>query len=131
SIAFVQVASAVPQSSPTSVPVTYALAQSAGNLNVVVVGWNISGGQTVTVADSKGNIYVPAIGPTVFGGFATQAIYYAANIAAAAPATNTVTVTFSAAAPFPDIRIAEYRGIATSNPVDGAVAAQGSSTTTS
>ncbi len=39
-----------------------------------------------------------------------------------------MTVTFSAAAPFPDIRIAEYRGIATSNPVDVAVAAQGSDT---
>jgi phosphodiesterase/alkaline phosphatase D-like protein len=131
SIAFVQFASAVPQSSPTSVPVTYAQAQSAGNLNVVVVGWNNSGGQTVTVTDSKGNTYVPAVGPTVFGGFATQSIYYAANIAAAAAGTNTVTVTFSAAAPFPDIRLAEYRGIATSNPVDGAVAAQGSSTTSS
>src|SRR5215475_4583813 len=130
-IAFVQAASATPQSSPTSVAVTYAQAQTAGDLNVVVVGWNNSGSQTITVTDSKGNTYAPAIGPTVFGGFATQTIYYAANIAAAAANTNTVTVTFSAAAPFPDIRIAEYRGIATTSPVDGALAAQGTSTSSS
>ena len=130
-ISFVQAASAVPQSSPTSVTVTYAQAQSAGDLNVVVVGWNNAGGQTVTVTDSKSNAYTRAIGPTVFAGFASQSIYYATNIAAANAGTNTVTITFSAAAPFPDIRIAEYRGIATSNPVDGAIAAQGTSTSSS
>jgi hypothetical protein len=130
-IAFVQAASAVPQSSPTSVAVTYAQAQAAGNFNVVVVGWNASAGAVQSVTDSKGNAYTRAIGPTVFTGFATQSIYYAANIAAATAGANIVTVTFSVAAPFPDIRIAEYRGIATSNPVDGAVAAQGSNTSTS
>jgi hypothetical protein len=130
-IAFVQAASAVPQSSPTSVAVTYAQAQAAGNFNVVVVGWNASAGTVQSVTDSKGNAYVLAVGPTVLGGFVTQSIYYAANIATAAAGANIVTVTFSVAAPFPDIRIAEYRGIATSNPVDGAVAAQGSNTSTS
>ena len=48
----------------------------------------------------------------------TAAIYYAPNIAAATAGANTVTVTFSAAVPFPDARIAEYSGISTSNPVD-------------
>jgi fibronectin type 3 domain-containing protein len=130
-IAFVQVAFATPQSSPTSVAVTYPQAQSAGDLNVVVVGWNSASGQVASVTDTKGNTYVTAVGPTVSSGFATQSIYYATNIAAAAANTNVVTVTFTAAAPFPDIRIAEYRGIASNNPVDVFIAAQGSSTTSS
>ena len=37
-----------------------------------------------------------------------QSIYYAANIAGG---SNTVTVTFSQAAAYPDIRILEYRGV--------------------
>jgi hypothetical protein len=130
-IAFVQAASAVPQSSPTSVTVTYAQAQSAGNFNVVVVGWNSATGQVQAVTDTKGNPYVLAVGPTVSAGFATQSIYYAANIAAAAAGANTITVTFTAAAPFPDIRVAEYSGIASNNPVDRAVGAIGSGTTSS
>ena len=131
SIAFVQNASAVPQSSPTTVTVTYAQAQSAGNFNVVVVGWNSPGGAVQSIADSKGNPYVLALGPTVSPGFGTQSIYYAANIAAATAGANIVTVTFSVAAPFPDVRIAEYRGIASTNPVDGAVAAVGVNATSS
>jgi chitodextrinase len=129
--AFVQAASAVPQSSPTSVTVTYTQAQAPGDFNVVVVGWNSATGQVQAVTDTKGNTYVLAVGPTVSPGFATQSIYYAANIAGAAAGANTVTVTFTAAALFPDIRVAEYRGIASTTPVDGAVAAIGSSATSS
>src|SRR5215471_20781782 len=129
--AFVQAASAVPQSSPTSVAVTYTQAQSAGDFNVVVVGWNSATGQVQAVTDTKGNTYLLAVGPTVSPGFATQSIYYAANIAAAAAGANTITVTFTASALFPDIRVAEYRGIASTTPVDGAVAAIGSSATSS
>src|SRR5439155_1087342 len=64
-------------------------------------------------------------------GTATQAIYYAKNIASAAAGANTVTVTFSVAAVFPDIRIAEYSGLDTANPLDVAVGAQGTTTATS
>src|SRR5262249_45851703 len=39
-IRFIQGNFQAPQSSPTSVAVTYTAAQSAGDLNVVVVGWN-------------------------------------------------------------------------------------------
>ena len=126
-IAFVQTAAATPQSSPTSVAVTYTAAQAAGDLNVVVVGWNSGTGQVTSVSDTAGNTYVSAVGPTVLSGSATQVIYYAANIAAASAGGNTVTVTFSAAAPLPDIRIAEYRGLATSAPVDVVSAATGNS----
>ena len=125
-IAFVQVNSAVPQTPQTSVTVKYTKAQTAGDLNVVVVGWNDSTAQISSVADSAGNTYSLAVGPTVQTGTATQAIYYAKNIVSAAANANTVTVTFNTAANSADIRIAEYAGLDLANPVDVAVAGQGS-----
>jgi hypothetical protein len=55
-------------------------------------------------------------------------MYYASNIAAG---TNTVTITFDAAAAGPDIRILEYSGIASSNPVDVTAAYTGNSAVSS
>src|SRR5258706_386653 len=124
-ISFVQVNSATPQSPTTTVPVAFTSAQTAGGLNVVVVGWNDATATVQSVSDTKGNIYSRAVGPTVLAGSATQSIYYAPNIAAAT--ANTVSVTFNTAAVNPDIRIAEYRGIATSSPVDVTAAATGNS----
>jgi hypothetical protein len=129
SIAFVQSNSADPQSPQTTVAVPFITAQTAGNLNVVIVGWNDSTARASSVVDSMGNAYAVAIGPTVQSGLATQAIYYAKNILPAAANGNIVTVTFTAAAVFPDIRIAEYKGLDTVNPVDVSVGAQGSSAT--
>ena len=129
-IGFVQVNSAVPASAST-VTVSYAQAQTAGNLNVVVVGWNNSTSQISSLTDSKGNAYVLAVGPTVESGAAIQAIYYAKNITAATANGNTVTVTFTASTPYPDIRIAEYSGIDPSVPVDVTAAGQGTSGTSS
>jgi len=127
-LAFVQVNYAVPQTPQTTVTVTYTQAQTAGNLNIVVVGWNDSTAQVQSVTDTKGNVYALAVGPTVQVGVATQSMYYAKNIAAAAAGGNTVTVTFKTGANFPDIRIAEYSGIDPSVPVDVVAAAQGSGT---
>ena len=126
SLGFVQVNYAVPQAPQTLVTVTYTQAQTAGNLNVVVVGWNDSTAQINSVTDSRGNAYVLAVGPTVQSGTATQAIYYAKNIGAAAANSNTVTVTFNTGAAYPDVRIAEYSGIDPTTPVDAVAAAQGS-----
>jgi hypothetical protein len=119
---------AVPQTSQTIVTVPLTAAQTAGNLNVVIVGWNDSYAHVNSVKDSKGNVYQLAVGPTVTGTL-SQAIYYAKNIAAAAAATNAVTVTFSTAAAFPDIRVVEYSGIDPVNPVDRFVGTIGNSTT--
>ena len=83
-LAFVQANYAGPQTPQTKVAVTYTQAQTAGNLNVVVVGWNDSNAQINSVTDSTGNPYELAVGPTVQSGTATQAIYYAKNITAAA-----------------------------------------------
>ena len=47
-----------------AVPVTFASAQIAGNLNVVVVGWNDTTAAVSSVTDSVGNVYTLAVGPT-------------------------------------------------------------------
>src|SRR5882757_4110881 len=75
-ISFVQVNSATPQSSPTSLSVTYSSAQVAGDLNIIVAGWNNSTATVSSVTDSKGNTYQLAVGPTALAGFLSQSIYY-------------------------------------------------------
>src|SRR5467141_372859 len=131
SISFVQQNSSNPQTPQTTVTVPFALAQTSGNLNVVVVGWNDSTATVVSVNDTSGNIYFPALTPTVQSGTASLVIYYAKNIAAAVAGANSVTVTFALAANFSDIRIAEYSGLDPINPLDVAVGAQGSNATSS
>ncbi len=130
-ITYVQGAYSTPQSSPTSASVTFTAAQAAGDLNVVVVGWNNSTSTVSSVVDTKGNTYTLAVGPTVQSPVASQSIYYAKNIVAAAAGANAVTVTFSAAAAYPDIRILEYTGADPNNPVDVTAAGTGSSATSS
>lgn len=122
---FVQGNAAVPQTPQATVTAPYTQAQAAGDLNVVVVGWNDSTAQISSISDTKGNAYALAVGPTVVNGFLSQAIYYAKNIAAADANANAVTVNFTSAANFPDVRILEYSGIDASSPLDVAVAAQG------
>ena len=126
-ISYVQGNYATPQTPQTTVNVTFSSAQTAGHLNVVAVGWNDSTATVTRVADSKGNTYTRAVGPTVQNGYGSQSIYYAKNIVSAAAGTNTVTVTFSTAAVSPDIRILEYSGADTNNPVDVVAAASGNS----
>src|SRR5215467_13096942 len=68
-IAFVQVNSATPQSDTVaSVTVSFSAAQTAGNLNVVVVGWNDTTASVLSVTDSSNNGYVRAAGPTLGAG---------------------------------------------------------------
>src|SRR5262245_29827064 len=94
-----------PQTPQASVTVTYSGAQSAGNLNVVAVGWSDGTTTVQNISDLRGNVYKLAAGPTVIPGVKTQAIYYASNISPSAAGTNKVTVTFGAAVVYPDIRI--------------------------
>ena len=129
--AFVQGNFATPQSSPTSVTVPYKAAQTAGNLNVVVVGWNDATTSVSTVRDTSGSTYSLAIGPTRQSGGVSQSIYYAPNIAAAAAGVNKVTVTFSTGAAFPDVRVLEYGNVARTSPLDAATGATGNSATSS
>jgi fibronectin type 3 domain-containing protein len=130
-ISYVQGNFATPQTTQTTVNVTFTAAQVAGDLNVVVVGWNDSTATVSNVTDARGNLYTRAVGPTVIPGVESQSIYYAKNIATAAVGANTVTVTFSTAAAYPDIRILEYSGADLNNPVDVTAANSGNSATSS
>ncbi len=123
-IGFSQVASSTPQSPTQTVTVAYPAAQAMGDLNIVVVGWNDTAATVQSVKDSVGNPYSLAIGPTS-GKALRQSIYYAASITGG---SNTVTVTFSQAAAYPDIRILEYRGVTT---LDVTAGSNGSSTSAS
>ena len=124
-ITFVQQSYTTSNPSGSSLRVAYPAAQKAGNLNLVVVGWNDTTSSVSSVTDSKGNTYTRAIGPTA-GTALTQSIYYAKNIAAG---SNTVTVTFNKAAAYPDVRVLEYSGADTANPLDVTVAAVGTGLT--
>jgi PKD repeat protein len=113
----------------SSVSVRLAAAQAAGHLNVVVVAWRDATARIQSVTDTAGNMYQLAVGPTVDAAVGTQAIYYAANIAAAPAGGNAVTVTFTAPPTQPDIRVAAYAGIDPLHPIDVAAAAQGTGVT--
>ena len=126
-INFIQVAAATPQSSQTSVAATYPSAQVQGDLNIVVVGWNDTTSSVQSVKDSAGNTYALAIGPTSGTGL-RQSIYYAKSIAGG---SNTVTVAFTQAAVYPDVRILEYSGLDTANPLDVNAGTSGNSATAS
>ena len=124
-IAFVQSKNYSPNKSAlASLSATFTSAQTAGNFNVVAVGWGTTSATVSSITDTKGNVYTLAVGPTVTS-FGNASIYYAKNIAAAAAGVNKVTVTFSAAVPWPDVRIAEYSGIVTTNPLDVSAVATG------
>ena len=130
-IRFVQDNYSVPSAPQAIVTVNFSAAQSAGNLNVVIVGWNDSTANVTSVTDSTGNVYSLAVGPTVRAGQASQAIYFAPNIAAAAANSNIVTVHFSTAAVYPDVRVLEYSGLDPVSPLLAVTASSGSSATSS
>ncbi len=130
---FVQVNSNTATVYSNSVAVAFTNPQAAGNLNIIVVGWNDTSATIASVADSNGNTYalaagtvstpVPAPGSSQAG--VSQAIYYAKNIKAGA---NTVTVTFNQNTALRSVRIVEYSGLDLTNPLDTSVGASGSAT---
>jgi hypothetical protein len=126
--AFVQVKAATPQTNQSSVAVTFTGAQSAGNTNIVAIGWNNTTSNITSVTDSAGNTYQLAV-PTARGTGISQAIYYAPNIKAAAAGTNTITATFNTATPYVDVRALEYSGLDPVSPFDVGASASGTGTT--
>ena len=84
-ISYLQGNYATPQSSQATVTVTFTGAQAAGDLNVIVVGWNDSTSTVSSVSDSKGNTYQLAVGPTTVSGLLSQSIYYAKSITLGRP----------------------------------------------
>ena len=129
-IAFKQLNYSTPQTNQSTVNTAYTGAQTAGNTNVVAIGWNSATGTISSVTDTAGNVYSPAAPLTRGGANLSQAIYYAKNIVAA-PAGNTVRVTFSGAMPYVDVRITEYSGLDPTNPVDVTSSSSGSTNSAS
>src|SRR6201981_2141384 len=123
-IKFIQGSSGVPNSTAT-VSAAYKSAQTAGELNVVGVGWDSSSITLKSLTDSKGNSYKLAVSYVDSTGI-TQAIYYAPNIVAATAGATTVTATLSASTGWPDLRILEYSGV---NTLDKTASAKGTATT--
>lgn len=124
---FIQLAYAVPQTSQKTVTAKYDQAQTAGNTNIVAIGWRNTTATLTSVTDSIGNVYSPATN-TFSGNGMRQTIYYAKNIAAAPAKTNTVTVKFNVSAKLVDLRITEYSGLDPTNPLDKTASATGTST---
>jgi chitodextrinase len=125
--ALVQLNSATPQTPQSSVSLPYSQLQSSRDTNIAVIGF--TNAATITsVTDTKGNAYSLAA-PLTHNGSVYQAVYYAKNVASAAAGANTVTVAFSTAVQYTDVRIAEYSGLDATNPVDGTSSATGSATT--
>lgn len=125
---FVQVSSATPQTNMSTVTVAYTQAQAAGDLNAVAVGFNDATSTITSVTDSSGNVYQLAA-PLTRGSGLSQAIYYAKNIKPAAAGANVVTIQFSGATPFVDVRAAEYSGLNATNPLDTTASAAGTGAT--
>jgi outer membrane protein assembly factor BamB len=125
---FVQVNSATPQTNQSTVSVPFR--QDTGDLNVVAIGFNNSTSTITSVTDTAGNVYQPAA-PLTRGSGMSQAIYYAKNVKAATAGDNAVTVQFSNAVPFADVRVAEYSGLDPVNPLDTSASAAGSGVTAS
>jgi hypothetical protein len=95
------------------ITVPYTLAQTPGDLNVVIVGWRDGLAQITSVTDTNGNPYQVGaqINDLTFPIVLQQAIFYSSNILAAVAGGNTVTVKFSSPATAADIRTLEYGGI--------------------
>jgi hypothetical protein len=106
--------------------------QSAGDLNVVIVGW-YDDALVSTVTDSSGNKYTLAVGPTVIpgGNAVAQSIWYAPGIPAAAKGANIVSVTWNKVTDSPDVRILEYSGLSTTAPLDAVATLSGTGLTAS
>ena len=104
---------------------SYGQNQAAGNLNVVVVGWNDTTSTITAVTDTAGNTYSLAA-PVTRGSGISQAIYHAKNIVGGA---NSVTATFNQPAVYVDLRVAEYSGVDRVAPLDGAASTAGNAAT--
>lgn len=104
----------------TTSSVAFLSPQTAGDLNVVVMGWSDPNRSVTSVTDSAGNSYTLAAGPTTTDGYWVESTYYASNIVGSA--SNTVSVVLSGAADV-EVRVLEYSGVATSSPLDAVLAA--------
>jgi len=111
---FIQQAYATPQSPQSVVSVAYPSPQTAGNANLLAIGWNDDTNHITAVSDTAGNAYSVALA-TFHGNGMSQAIYLAPAISGG---TNSVTVRFDHPAVYLDLRATEYSGLAPTNTFD-------------
>ena len=99
-ISFVQANSGPSTIQPTntSVSVAYSNTQTAGNLNVVAIGWGDTVSAISSVTDTKGNTYTRAAGPTSTTGVHKPLLCQEHTVG-----SNTVTVKFNQSAAYPDV----------------------------
>jgi hypothetical protein len=124
---YVQGASSDPQSSQSSMTISLPQAEKAGDLNVVAIGWNDTTTTISAVTDSTGNPYQVAVPQGQTTGL-RQAIYYAKNLTGD---STTITVKFSQAAAYPDVRVMEYANVDPTSPFDVGGTGAGTATTAS
>jgi hypothetical protein len=114
-IAFIQGASSGNDSYATRVSAGFISATGSGDLIVVAVSWDTSGGAQPSVSDSQGNTYSLATTSNNAATYQGLAVYYATNIKGGA---DTVTVALNPSAGSRRLDIQEYSGIASTNPID-------------
>lgn len=105
----------------------FASAQSLGDLNVCFGIWSDNTTTVTSITDTSGNTYTqfPASPKTIAG--LTLVGYYSPNIAAASPATNTVTMALTASPGVAKINCTNHTGVIAS-PFDTSVGATGTGT---
>src|SRR6185295_10198496 len=102
---YVQGNYACPQTDQSQVTVTYTNTQTAGNVNILAIGWNDATANLTSVTDSAGNTYQAAVATSQdMNNNLSQAVYYATNILSR---SNTVTVIFDQPAHYVDLRATE------------------------
>lgn len=125
--AFRQQAYSTPQTPQLTASVSYPQPQSAGNANILAIGWNDILATITNVSDSLSNSYQVAV-PTFRGNGMSQAIYYCPNLK---PGSNVVTVHFDQPAIFVDLRVTEYSGLSQTNTFDIGASGAGNGTNAS
>ncbi len=121
---FIQQSYVTPQTSQSQVAVTFPSVQTAGNANILAIGWDDTVASISAVNDSAGNSYQVAV-PAYRSNGMSQVLYYATGIRGG---SNTVTVTFSQPARFVDFRATEYSGLSLTSAFDAGNSAAGNGT---
>ncbi len=119
-IVFVQGAHTLGQTAGM-VSVRFPANETAGDFNIAVVSYTGPATLNPVVTDDIGDVYT-SVGITRFGAGGLNlnlAVYYAANIPGGQKPT--VTATYGVAIANPELRIAEYAGLAAASPLDNYV----------
>jgi hypothetical protein len=95
----------------------YKEAQTAGDTNLIAIGWQSATGKVSHVTDVAGNTYQP-LALDQREGKLSQQIWYASKIKPADAGNNTVKVEFDGKMPLVDVRISEYSGLVQDMPLD-------------